>query len=118
MKNIAKIVMCFMFVFAFANFAQAQKVKTITGNLCKSENDGNYFGTIWLRAGTKVIEVAHHFRLATGEKGNTTKYINNPDLDKIGSEYIVKYTTRNGYNTATSIRFAGRMKKATPCSVS
>ena len=110
--------MCFVFVLAFVSFAQAQKVKTVTGYLCGSDNSGNYFGTIYLRVGTKTVEIAHQFRKARGEGGRATRYLNNPDFDNIGSEFVVQYKIKNGYNTAAiSIKFTGRVKKTKPCSI-
>lgn len=42
MKGFTKIVMCFMFVLAFASFAQSQKVRTVTGYLCGNDDYGQY----------------------------------------------------------------------------
>lgn len=118
MKNIAKIVMCFMFVCAFANFAQAQKVKTFTGNLC-GRDSGEFLGTIYLRNGTKVVNFGHQFRVVPGYEKETsvTKYFKaDPYSDKIGSEYIVRYQSFKKENTAISIKFTGKVKKIKSCS--
>jgi hypothetical protein len=108
-----------MFVLTFASFAQAQKVKTITGNLC-GHYSGEFVGTVSLRIGTKVVDFTHMFRVAPGfekEMGTPTKYIKaDPDSDKIGSEYIVRYQIFQNDNTAISIKFTGKVKKIKPCS--
>lgn len=102
---------------ALVSSAQAQKVKTVTGYLCGSDDSGNYLGTIYLRVGTKTIEIAHQFRKAREEGGSATRYLNDPDPGKIGSEFVVRYKIENGYKTAISIKFTGRVKETRPCPI-
>jgi hypothetical protein len=109
MRNIVKIVLCFMFGLGFASFAQAQKVKTVTGYLCGQEDSGNTVWWITLQVGPNFVDIAYTY-------GPLSKrYLDKLDLSKIGSEAVVRYRRWDNSNVATSIRFTGRTKKIKPC---
>jgi hypothetical protein len=104
--------------FSVCKFRSRTKGKNcVTGYLCGDDHSGQYIGTIYLRVGTKIVDILHQFTVVPGYEKTTTltKYINNPDFDKIGSEYVVRYRRLNKQNEAISIKFTGRMKKIKAC---
>jgi hypothetical protein len=101
-----------------SSFAQAKKVRTVTGRLCRDDHSaGPYVGTIYLRVGTKIIDIQHQFKVVPSYEKTTTltRYINHPDFDKIGSEYVVRYRIIYRQNWAISIRRRGRWKNIKDC---
>lgn len=96
------------------------EVRTVTGYLC-GHDSGMHAGTIYLRVGTEIVQIAYLFSLPSAmmsERENITRYIKaEPDSDKIGSEYVVQYKIRNRQNEAISITFTGRLKKIQACSM-
>lgn len=100
-----------------STFAQAKKVRTVIGHLCGDYDAGPYIGTIYLRLGTKIVDFQHQFRVIPGYEKTTTltRYINDPDFDKIGFKYVVRYQIIYRQNWAISIRRTSRWKKIKSC---
>jgi len=83
------------------------KIKTITGLLC-NQGGGSGLGFRAFRTPSAVFEFEYSYVVPTrGLKKNR---------EKIGAEYIVKYTVEdNGENTVESFTFTGNVKKVKPC---
>jgi hypothetical protein len=100
-----------------SSLAHAKKVRTVTGHLCGDDHSGPYIGTIYLRVRRKTIDIQHQFRVVPSYEKTTTltRYINHPEFDKIGFEYVVRYRIIYRQNWAISIRRTGRRKKIKAC---
>lgn len=83
------------------------KIKTITGLLC-NQGYGSGLGFRAFRTPSGLFEFSFSYDVPTrGLKKNR---------EKIGAEYIVKFTTdENGEHTVESFTFTGNVKKVQPC---